>query len=280
MTLKIPVRTLADGTSIPVLGFGTYRLTGAAGVTAMLSAIHEGYRHLDSAVNYENEDALGTAVRTSGVPREQFRLASKLPGRHHAYDDALASVHESLQRAGLEYWDLFLIHWPNPRVDKYVEAFQALVDLQAKGLIRSVGVSNFLPGHINRLEEEVGVLPSVNQIEVHPFFTQKEALAFHSKKGIVTEGWSPIGRGTTIRKHPLIRTIAENVRRSPAQVILRWHLQRGIVPLPKSASPARQRENRAVFDFELTDEQMNEVTDLARPDGRLFGLDPAFHEEM
>lgn len=246
----------------------------------MLSAIREGYRHLDSAVNYENEDALGTAVRRSGVPREEFRLASKLPGRSHAYDDAVSMVEESLHRAGLEFWDLFLIHWPNPRVDKYVEAFQALVDLKAKGLIRSVGVSNFLPEHILRLEKEVGALPSVNQIEVHPFFAQEEALAFHRKKGIVTEGWSPIGRGPTLRKNPLIAGIAENLRRSPAQVILRWHLQRGIVPLPKSGSPDRQHENRALFDFELTDEQMNEMTDLSRPDGRLFGLDPAVHEEM
>lgn len=269
-----------DGSTIPAVALGTYRLNGSAGVEAMISAIEQGYRLLDSAFNYENEGALGQAVARSSVPREELRLTSKLPGRHHAYDDAIRTVEESLFRAGLDYWDHYLIHWPNPSVDKYVEAFQALVDLQKRGLIRSVGVSNFLPDHLRRLKDEVGVVPAINQIELHPYFPQAKLLALHEQLGIVTEAWSPIGRGNEIADEPVITEIAKAHGRSAVQVILRWHVQRGAVPLPKSANAQRQRENLEIFDFELTVDQVNAITALGRSDGRLKDQDPASYEEM
>lgn len=280
MTSNVPTLPMNDGSTIPAVALGTYRLNGSAGVEAMISAIEQGYRLLDSAFNYENEGALGQAVARSSVPRDELRLTSKLPGRHHAYDDATRTVEESLFRAGLDYWDHYLIHWPNPNVDKYVEAFQALVDLQKRGLIRSVGVSNFLPDHLRRLKDEVGVVPAINQIELHPYFPQAKLVALHEQLGIVTEAWSPIGRGNEIVDEQVITQIAQAHGRSAVQVILRWHVQRGVVPLPKSANTQRQRENLEIFDFELTVDEVNAITGLGRPDGRLKGQDPATYEEM
>ncbi len=280
MTADISTVKLNDGVTIPMVGLGTYRLNGSAGVDAMVSAMNQGYRLLDSAVNYENEGALGRAAASCSVPRADLRLTSKLPGRHHAYADAVVTVEESLFRAGLDYWDLYLIHWPNPSVDKYVEAFQALVDLQARGLIRSVGVSNFLPEHLERLREEVGVVPALNQIELHPYFPQEEQLALHKELGIVTQSWSPIGRANEIIDEPLFHEIATELGRTAVQVILRWHVQRGAVPLPKSANPERQRQNLKIFDFELSADHLSAISDLARTKGRLKGADPAIHEEM
>ena len=280
MTADISTVKLNDGVTIPMVGLGTYRLNGSAGVDAMVSAMNQGYRLLDSAVNYENEGALGRAAASCSVPRADLRLTSKLPGRHHAYADAVVTVEESLFRAGLDYWDLYLIHWPNPSVDKYVEAFQALVDLQARGLIRSVGVSNFLPEHLERLREEVGVVPALNQIELHPYFPQEEQLALHKELGIVTQSWSPIGRANEIIDEPLFHEIATELGLTAVQVILRWHVQRGAVPLPKSANPERQRQNLKIFDFELSADHLSAISDLARTKGRLKGADPAIHEEM
>lgn len=280
MASNIPSLTLTDGSTLPAVGLGTYRLNGSAGVEAMVSAIDQGYRLLDSAFNYENEGALGQAAARASVPREELRLTSKLPGRHHGFDEAIRTVEESLFRAGLDFWDLYLIHWPNPGVDKYVEAFGALVELQKRGLIRSVGVSNFLPDHLRRLKDEVGVVPAVNQIELHPYFPQAKMVALHEQMGIVTEAWSPIGRGNEIADEPVITEIAKELGRSAVQVILRWHVQRGVVALPKSANSQRQRENLEVFDFELSTEQVNAITALGREDGRLKGQDPASYEEM
>lgn len=280
MAADISTIELNDGITIPSIGFGTYRLSGAAGVEAMVSAMDQGYRLLDSAVNYENEGALGRAVAASSVPRSELRLTSKLPGRHHGYDQAVETVEESLFRAGLDYWDLYLIHWPNPSVDKYVEAFQALVDLQKRGLIRSVGVSNFLPEHLERLHQEVGVVPAINQIELHPYFPQTEQLAVHRELGIVTESWSPIGRANEIIAEPVFHDIARDLGRTAVQVILRWHVQCGTVPLPKSADAQRQRENLNIFGFELSQQHISAIAALERTDGRLKGADPAIHEEM
>jgi len=280
MTTMTRSVTLNDGTTIPRVALGTYRLNGLRGVDAMLSAVRAGYRMLDSAVNYDNEGAVGEAVRRSGVPRDEIVVTSKLPGRRHAYEEAVDTVHESLYRTRLDHIDLYLIHWPNPSVDRFVEAYGALVDLQRDGLIRSVGVSNFLPEHLTRVIEATGVTPAVNQIELHPYFPQAEAVALHERLGIRTEAWSPIGRAGAVLNEPVVRRIAEEHQVSPVQVILRWHLQRGVVPLPRSTNPHRQRENLDVFSFALEPDEIVRITALARVHGRLNDADPATHEEM
>ncbi|MEQ2464796.1 aldo/keto reductase [Niallia hominis] len=280
MHTTIPQITLNDGLVIPAIGFGTYDLRGASGVQAMTSAIDMGYRLLDSAFNYENEGAVGEAVRRSAVSRDQLFLTSKLPGRHHQYDKAIYTIQESLYRTKLDYYDLFLIHWPNPKTDLYVEAWQALIDAKKWGLIRSIGVCNFLPEHLDRLKKETGVLPSINQVELHPFFSQKEQLAYDKENGIVTESWSPLGRANNVLENETIQQIAKAHGKTISQVILRWHTQLGALPIPKSSSPQRQKENLEIFDFQLTEEQMQQISGLTRVDGRIADQDPAVYEEF
>lgn len=273
-------RTLNDGTALPAVGFGTYPLKGTRGAEAIGSAIATGYRLLDSAFNYENEGTLGEAVRRCGVPRADLRIVSKLPGRHHAYDEAIGTIQESVYRVGLDYIDLYLIHWPNPGQDKYVEAWQALIDARSKGLVRSIGVSNFLPEHLDRLIAETGVTPAVNQVELHPYFPQPEQRAVNASLGIVTQSWSPLGRASALLTEPVVGTIAQALGKTIPQVILRWHVQLGAIPLPKSAEPRRQQENLELSGLELTDAEMASITALGRPDGRNFGQDPAVYEEF
>jgi 2,5-diketo-D-gluconate reductase A len=272
--------TLNDGTTLPAIGFGTYPLTGTDGIAAVTSAIEAGYRLIDTAVNYGNEEEVGEAIRRAGVPREELRVTSKIPGRHHGYDDAVASTHASLGRLGLDYLDLHLIHWPNPGVGKYAEAWRALVDLRAQGLVRSIGVSNFTEAHLDRVVEETGVTPSVNQIELHPYFPQVEMRAVNERRGIRTEAWSPMGKRQAPFAEPAVAEAAERHGVTPGQVILRWHVQLGSLPIPKSATPERQRQNLDVDGFVLTDDEVAAITALGRPDGRLFGGDPDTHEEM
>lgn len=276
----IPDRKLNDGHSIPAVAFGTYKLNGTSGVDAIVSALDVGYRLLDSAFNYENEGAVGEAIRRSSVPREDIIVTSKLPGRHQRHDEAIATVEESLWRAGLDYYDIYLIHWPNPKRGLYVEAWSALIEAQKRGLIRSIGVCNFLPEHLDRLQAETGVLPAINQIELHPYFPQPEQLAYDKAHGIVTESWSPLGRGTELMSLPVVQDIARRLGKTGAQVLLRWHVQLGAVPLPKSSTRERQIENLSLFDFELTSEDMAAIATLARADGRLKGQDPAVYEEF
>jgi len=276
----IPSRTLNDGTTLPAIGFGTYPLRGDEGVTAIVSAIEAGYRLIDSAVNYENEREVGEAVRRCGLPRDQVQVASKLPGRHHGYDDAIRSVHESLERLGLDYLDLHLIHWPNPSVGKYDEAWRALVELRERGLIRSIGVSNFTEAHLQRIISDTGVTPSVNQVELHPYFPQTGMREVHERLGIQTESWSPLGKRNAPFTEPAVAGPAGRHGVTPGQVILRWQVQLGAIPVPKSATPERQRLNLDVFGFELSEEEMAAITALGRADGRLFGGDPDSHEEM
>ena len=277
---EIPAYTLSDGLTLPAIALGTYNLRGASGVSSMISGIDAGYRMLDSAFNYENEGALGAAVRRCGVPREDLRLVSKLPGRHQRYDEAVYTLEESLMRAGLDYWDMYLIHWPNAKRGLYVEAFQALLDARDRGLVRSVGVCNFLPDHLQCLRDETGEYPSVNQIELHPYFPQAPALSYHARVGVRTESWSPLGRKWRIVEDPAIVSLASEVGVSPSRLILRWHYQLGTLPLPKSGSPERQRENLDIFSFSLSEEQMAAISALGRPDGRQADQDPANYEEF
>ena len=271
---------LADGFKIPKIGFGTVGLKGNDGMRRIEMALNAGYRLLDSAFNYENEGTVGHAIKNSSVARDQITLTSKLPGRHHEYNQAMKTIEESVLRTGLEYIDLYLIHWPNPIEDKYLEAWQALIDAQKAGLIRSIGVSNFLPEHIERLEKETGVLPVINQIELHPYFNQLEQRKFDTAKDIITQAWSPLGRSNTALDEQTITEIARNHKKTNAQIILRWEVQSKILPIPKSTHAVRQKENLEIFDFELTTEEMNAINQLSRTDGRNKDQDPAVYQEF
>ncbi len=277
---SVPTYTLNDGNTLPAIGFGTYPLKGEEGVTAIVRAIEAGYRLLDTAVNYENETEVGEAIRRSGLTRSDVQVTSKLPGRHHGYDDAVASVRGSLDRLGLDFRDLQLIHWPNPSVGKYAEAWRALVDLREQGLVRSIGVSNFTEAHLGNIIDETGVTPAVNQVELHPRFPQQEMREVHERLDIRTEAWSPMGKRNAPLEEPAVTRPADRAGVTPGQVILRWHVQLGSLPIPKSGNPERQRQNLDIFGFELTDEELEEISGLADPRGRLFGGDPDSHEEM
>lgn len=279
-TATIPTMTLNDGATMPAIGFGTYLLNGSAGAGDIAQAIKTGYRLLDSAFNYENEGAVGEAIRRAGIAREELRVTSKLPGRHHHYKEALATIEESLYRAQLDSYDQYLIHWPNPSKDLYVEAWTALIEARKRGLVRSIGVCNFLPAHLERIIAETGVTPAVNQIELHPYFPQAEQRAFNTAHGIATQSWSPLGRASHMLQDPVLQALAARIGKSIVQVILRWHIQLDAVPLPKATSPARQLENLSLFDFELSSDDMAQIATLARPDGRTFGQDPATYEEF
>ncbi|MFJ9663453.1 aldo/keto reductase [Streptomyces sp. NPDC101219] len=274
---SIPSHTLNDGTTIPALGLGTWPMDDAEAERAVTTALQTGYRLIDTAANYRNETGVGRAVARSGVPREEIVVTTKLPGRHHGYEETLASFEESRSRLGLEYVDLYLIHWPLPRVDRYADSWRAMIDLRERGLVRSIGVSNFTADHIGRLERETGVLPSINQIELHPYFPQEDLRAHHAAKGVLTESWSPLGRGSKLLDDLAVAAVAEAHGVTPAQAVLRWHLQLGALPVPKSSDPARQRANLDVFGFTLDDAQMRTVSDRAH---RRIGGDPEVHEEF
>lgn len=271
---------LRDGLVVPKVGFGTYKLNGLTGVNTMVQALSNGYRLLDSAFNYENEGAVGEAIRRSEVPRSEIIVASKLPGRHHSYDEAITTIQESLLRAGLDYYDLYLIHWPNPKEDLYVEAWQALIAAQRFGLVRSIGVSNFLPEHLDRLEIETGVLPVINQVELHPYFNQESQREYNAQRGILTQDWSPLGRASEILNNPVLSEIANKYGRNVGQIILRWEIQLDTMPIPKASSTMRQLGNLDIFDFELTSEEMAMINGLSKPDGRLKNQDPAEYQEF
>lgn len=278
--MTIPNVLLNDGHQLPMLGFGTYQVRGSKGLDQILSAIHDGYRSLDTATNYDNEGIVGKAIRQSGIPRSQFFVTSKLPGKYHRYDDALDAITESLARMGLDYFDLFLIHWPLPKRDHYVEAWQAMITAQKLGLIHTIGVSNFLPEHLDRLIKETGVTPAVNQIEVHPYWINEDSLKADQNRGIATEAWSPLGRGSASLKEPVIQKLAKKYNKNTGQIILRWHTQRGIVPLPKSSSLIHQRQNLDIFDFKLTESEIQAINALSKPDGRTANQDPNEYEEF
>ncbi|MDQ0988981.1 aldo/keto reductase [Streptomyces sp. V3I7] len=275
--ISIPAHRLNDGTTLPAIGLGTWPMDDAGAEEAVLGALDLGYRLIDTAVNYHNERGVGRGVADSGVPREEVVVTTKLPGRDHGYEETLASFENSRRRLGLDRVDLYLIHWPLPRVDKYVDSWKAMIKLRGDGLVRSIGVSNFTQRHIERLERETGVLPAVNQIELHPLFPQEELRAFHADKGIVTESWSPLGRARQPLHDPVVLKIAETLDVTPAQVVLRWHTQLGAVPIPKSSSPERRRENLDIFGFELDPAQLAAISGQVR---RRLGGNPQTHEEF
>lgn len=272
--------TAHSGLTLPTIGLGTYNLRGFAGSDAVRTALESGYRLVDSAFNYENEAAVAVGCRASSIDRSEILYTTKLAGRHHAYDKATTAVEESVLRTGLGHIDLILIHWPNPSQGLFVEAWNALIDARERGLVRHIGVSNFLPEHLERLEEATGVRPEVNQIEMHPYFPQEEALAFHAEKGIITQAWSPIGRaGSLLDEAPIIDTAAAHGI-TPTQAVLAWHVRRGALPLPKSADAKRQAENLAGAEVVLTEDEVAAISSLAREDGRRKGQDPAVYEEF
>ncbi|WP_404353775.1 aldo/keto reductase [Exiguobacterium aurantiacum] len=277
--MNIPTIKLHDGYEIPAIGLGTVYLRGEPGVDAITNAIRNGYRLIDSAIRYDNEGAVGEAVRQSGIPREQLFLTSKLRAQYFDYDDALEMIRESLYRANLDYWDLFLLHWPNPKQDKYVEAWRALIQAKENGWIRSIGVSNFMPEHLDRLIEETGETPVINQIELHPYFSQVEQRQADKERGIITEAWSPLSRARTVTHDETIAELARQKGKTVSQVILRWHVQLGVIPLPRSSSELHQKENLDVFNFELTEDEMETLNSLTKPDGRIDNQDPREYEE-
>lgn len=272
--------TLADGLVVPKVGFGTYKLNGAHGVNVIDSAIDQGYRLIDTAFNYENEGAVGEAIRRSSVPRSELLISSKLPGRHHDYHEAIDTIEESLYRAGLDYYDMYLIHWPNPKEDHYVEAWQALIDAQKFGLIRTIGVSNFLPEHLDRLQKETGVMPVINQVELHPYFNQEKQREYDAEHNILTQAWSPLGRASVMLKDETLQKIAAKYNKNVGQLILRWQVQLGTMPIPKSSSPKRQAGNIDIFDFEISDADMKTINGLSSANGRTHDQDPAVYEEF
>lgn len=273
-----PTVTLNDGSVLPLIGLGTVKAEGEDMAATVTSALNSGYRLIDTALRYETEGGVGRAVAASSISRDDVLITTKIPGRFHGYDEAKESTRTSLKNLGVEYIDLLLIHWPLPKVDKYVDTWRAMIDLQKEGVVRSIGVSNFTPAHLSRLESETGVVPAVNQIELHPYFPQAELRRYHAEHGIVTESWSPLGRGSELLESEPVADAAAAHDVSPGQVVLRWHIQLGAVPLPKSSNPDRQRQNLDIFAFELTDEEVHAISGLER--GRIWDQDPDTHEEF
>ncbi|HZW41291.1 MAG TPA: aldo/keto reductase [Agromyces sp.] len=276
--MSAPAYSLRDGNSIPAIGLGTYGLNDQVGIDAIVSGIADGYRLIDTAYNYGNEDVVGEAIRRTDVDRSDLVITTKLPGRHHGFDETLASFEESRRRLDLDWVDLYLIHWPLPRIDKYVDSWRAMISLREKGLVRSIGVSNFTPAMLTRLIDETSVVPVLNQVELHPYFPQAELRAFHDEHDIRTESWSPLGKGTRLLAEPAITSIAAEHGVTPAQTVLRWHVELEAVPIPKSSDAARRRENLDVFGFSLTTEEVDAISALAR--GRIRGADPETNEEL
>ncbi|MCV3295977.1 MAG: aldo/keto reductase [Oenococcus sp.] len=279
-TRKIPNLVLNDGHLLPSIGFGTYEIRGNRGVDQILTAIQDGYRLIDTSTNYDSEGAVGEAIRRSGIPRSKFFVTSKLPGKYHHYEDALKMIQESIFRMGIDYLDLYLIHWPNPKRGLYLEAWQALIEARKQGLVRSIGVSNFTAEHLDKIISETAVVPAVNQIEIHPYWPQPKMLAVNQDRHILTEAWSPLGRGSKELSEPLILDLAKKYHKNAGQIILRWHHQRDILPIPKSSSVFHQRDNLDIFDFALSDDEVAQINQLNRPDGRVDNQDPNEYEEF
>ena len=273
MAAPAPTLTLNDGRRIPQIGYGCWQLSDAQAPDLVGKALQAGYRLIDTAAAYGNEAGVGRAVRDAQVPRAEIFLTTKLWNDRQGRDEARRAFDESLKRLGLPYVDLYLIHWPCPQRRLFVETWKTLLELRKEGRAKSIGVSNFTPEHIATLVAETGVTPAVNQIELHPRFQREAPRADDARHGIVTESWSPLGQGKELND-PAILAIAKAHGKTAAQVILRWQVQIGCVAIPKTARPERIVENIALFDFELSPQEMDQMTALDRPDGRI-GPDPA-----
>jgi len=265
-----PTMSLNDGNTIPQLGFGVWQVPNEEAAKVVGTAISTGYRSIDTAAIYGNEIGVGKAIAASPVQRTQLFITTKLWNDQHT--NARSALNESLSRLGLDHVDLYLIHWPKPRQNAYVEAWKALVKLKEEGRAKSVGVSNFTVSHLKRIIDATDVAPSVNQIELHPRFQQKELAAYHTEHGIITESWSPLGQGTLL-ENPTLKALAQKHGRTPAQVVIRWHLDGGYIVIPKSVTPSRIRENFNVSDFSLDSDDLAKIAALDRKDGRI-GPDP------
>ncbi|MFG3546165.1 aldo/keto reductase [Streptomyces sp. NPDC047725] len=273
MSSKVPPIILNNGVEMPQLGFGVWQVPDDEAEKAVAAALEAGYRSIDTAAIYGNEEGTGKAVAASGVAREDLFVTTKLWNSDQGYDSTLRAFDTSLDKLGLDYVDLYLIHWPLPSKDRYVDTYKAFEKLYSDGRVRAIGVSNFLPEHLERLIGETSVVPAVNQIELHPHLQQHAAREYHAEQGIATEAWSPLGSGKGILEIPAIVAIAQKHNRTPAQVVLRWHLQSGNVVIPKSVTPSRIQENIAVFDFALDTEDLAAISALN--EDRRLGPDPA-----
>ncbi|MDX3854251.1 aldo/keto reductase [Streptomyces sp. AK02-01A] len=270
---KVPTLTLNNGIEMPQLGFGVWQVPDDEAARAVGTALEAGYRSIDTAAIYGNEEGTGKAIAASGTPREELFVTTKLWNSDQGYDATLRAFDTSLKKLGLDYVDLYLIHWPMPEVGSYTDTYKAFEKIYADGRARAIGVSNFHPEYLERLTGETSVVPAVNQIELHPQLQQAEARAFHAERGIATEAWSPLGQGKGLLDVPTVVAIARKHEKTPAQVVLRWHLQIGNVVIPKSVTPARIRENIDVFGFELDADDL--AAFAALDEGKRLGSDPA-----
>ncbi len=277
MSTAIPLLPLNDGHHLPALGFGTYPLDDAAAEVAVRQALETGYRLVDTASRYGNETGVGRGIAASGVPRSEVFLATKLRGYDQGYDATLRAFDASVRRLGVDYVDLYLIHWPLPMKHLFVDTWRAFIRLRDEGRVRSIGVSNFQPAHLETLLSATGVTPAVNQVELHPDFSQSVVRAFDAQHGILTQAWSPLGRGALLA-NPVLAEIAARHGRTPAQVMLRWEVQLGVVPIPKTSHRERMAANLAVFDFVLDDADMQAIAALDG-DNRLGGDPDVYLEE-
>ncbi|MFY1692742.1 aldo/keto reductase [Plantactinospora sp. WMMB782] len=273
----VPTRQLANGAEIPQIGFGTWPLSDAEAERAVAEAIGTGYRLIDTAYKYGNEVGVGRGLRASGVPREELFVTSKLNGEWHGRDRVREAFEDSIGKLGVDYLDLYLIHWPMPWQDRYVDAFLGLADLLREGRVRAVGLSNFKPAHIDRIRAATDLTPDVNQIQLDPTLTRDAARAYHHEHGIVTESWGPIGHGGELLAHPTVTGLADRYGRTPAQVVLRWHLELGLVPIPKTASAERMKSNIDVFDFTLAPEDVAALSALDRGEEAATDSDATGH---
>ncbi|MDA0235848.1 MAG: aldo/keto reductase [Proteobacteria bacterium] len=271
-----PLLTLSNGVEMPRLGLGTWPMNDSEAAETVALALDMGYRLIDTAENYENERGVGEGIRRAGVARGELFVTTKFNRKWHSVEGARQACEASLERLGLDYIDLFLVHWPNPDQGRYVEAFEGLVKLQEAGLVRAIGTSNFKPAHLQQLFDR-GLCPQVNQIHLDPWHARSDHIEVHEARGIVTESWSPLGRANAMLADPAILDVARRHGRTPAQVILRWHTQLGYVPIPKSSNPTRLAENLDVFGFELSAEELAAIGALDRPDPEMLDSDVFGH---
>ncbi|MGH3531918.1 MAG: aldo/keto reductase [Mycobacterium sp.] len=269
--MAAPLVTLNDGSSIPAVGFGVFQIPPADTEQAVGAALRAGYRHVDTAAMYGNERETGRAVADSGVPRDELYLVTKLWNADQGYDSTLTAFDASMDRLGVDCLDLYLIHWPTPQLNKFVDTFKAFAHLRDQGRIRSIGVSNFEPEHLKVLIDATGIVPVVNQVELHPRLPQTALREVHAQLGIATEAWGPLGQGSLLT-HPTITAVADGCGRTPAQVLIRWHIQLGNIVIPKSVNPTRIASNFDVFDFELSSNEMSSISSL--DDGNRLGPNP------